>query len=94
MAHTYVKKALNWPAIKPDNSKALDSYAIFITECQFAVNNANSARALEYSENMKLLNRKLPFYLQEQWRNVVYELKDRKEAVTFQNLVNFVRKEA
>lgn len=37
---------------------------------------------------------KLPFYLQEKWRNVVYELKDRKEAVTFQNLVNFVRKEA
>nr|XP_034339443.1 uncharacterized protein LOC105341007 [Crassostrea gigas] len=94
VAHTYVKKALDWPAIKPDNSKALDSYAIFLTECQFAVNNVNSARVLEYSENMKLLIRKLPFYLQEKWRNVVYELKDRKQAVTFQNLVNFVRKEA
>lgn len=45
VAQTYVKKALNWPAIKPDNSKALDSYAIFLTECQFAVKNVDSARS-------------------------------------------------
>lgn len=58
------------------------------------MNNVDSARVLEYSENMKLLIRKLPFYLQEKWRNVVNELKDKKEAVKFQNLVSFVRKEA
>lgn len=94
VAQTYVKKALNWPAIRPDNSKALDSYAIFSTEYQFSVNNVDSGRVLEYSDNMKLLIRKLLFYLQEKWRNVVYELKDKKEAVKFQNLVNFFRKEA
>ena len=43
---------------------------------------------------MKLLVRKLPFYLQEKWRNCVYELKNRKQTVKFENLVNFVRKEA
>lgn len=49
---------------------------------------------LENSENMKPLIRKLPFNWQGKWRNVVYELKDKKESVKFQNLVNFVRKEA
>lgn len=43
---------MNWPTIKPDNSKALVSYAIFLIECQFVVNNVNSARVPEYSENM------------------------------------------
>ena len=43
---------------------------------------------------MKLLIRKLPFYSQAKWRNSVYELKNRKQTVIFENLVNFVRKEA
>ncbi|XP_062610669.1 uncharacterized protein LOC134272455 [Saccostrea cucullata] len=59
---------------------------VFLTECQHAVNNVASARALEYPENMKLIVKKLPFYLQEKWRNVVYELKDRREVVKFENL--------
>lgn len=38
VAQTYVKKAFNWLAIKPDNSKASYSNAIFLTEGQIAVN--------------------------------------------------------
>ena len=94
IAQAYVKRALNWQTVKQDNTRALDDFAIFLTECQYAVYNVDSARVLEYSENMKLLIRKLPFYLQEKWRNIVYELKDRKQTVKFENLVNFVRKEA
>jgi hypothetical protein len=47
---------------------------------------------LEYSENLKSLVKKLPYYLHEKWRNVVYELKDRKQLVRFQHLVDFVHK--
>ena len=61
----YVKKALNWQTVKQDNTRALDDFAIFLTECQYANNNVDSARVLEYSEKMKLLIRKLPFYLEE-----------------------------
>ncbi|XP_061191629.1 uncharacterized protein LOC133199818 [Saccostrea echinata] len=94
VAQAYVRKALNWSSIKQDNARGLDDYAIFLTECQHAVNNVTSARALEYPENMKLIIKKLPFYLQEKWRNVVYELKDRREVLKFENLVKFVRKES
>ena len=63
IAHAYVKRAINWPTIKPDNPKALDEFAIFLRECQYAVNNVEAARVLEYSENLKHLVQKLPFYL-------------------------------
>ena len=66
----------------------------YFAKCQYEVNNVYSVRGLKYSENMKLLIRILPFYLQEKWRNIFYKLKDTKQAVKFQNLGNFVRKEA
>jgi len=94
IAQAYVKKALDWPIIKPDNGKALDEYAIFLRECQYAIDNIEAARILEYSENLKLLVKKLPFYLHEKWRNIVYDTKEKKEVVKFQQLVSFVRKEA
>ena len=93
-AQAYVKRALNWQTVEQDNTRALDDFAIFLIECQYAVNNVDSARVLEYSENMNLLIKKLLFYLQEKWRTIVYELKDRKQTLKFENLVNFVRKEA
>lgn len=85
---------MDWPIIKPDGAKALDTYGIFLKECQFAIQNVEAVRILEYSENLKQLVKKLPYYLHEKWRNIVYELKQRKEIVKFHHLVNFVHKEA
>ena len=93
IAHSYVQRAMNWPFIKADHPKALDDFAIFLQECMYAVNYVDAAKVLEYSENLKLLIQKLPFYMQEKWRNVVYETKSRKNIVTFSNLVEFVKKE-
>lgn len=94
IAHSFVQKVLNWPLIKPDNPKALDEFSIFLTECLYAVQNVDEVRVLEYSENLKLLVRKLPFYLQEKWRNIVYETKSRHQTVKFQQLVEFVKRES
>lgn len=41
-----------------------------------------------------MLVKKLPFYLHEKWRSIVYDTKEKKEVVKFQQLVSFVRKEA
>ena len=83
IAQAYVKRALNWQTVKQDNTRALDDFAIFLIECQYAVNNVDNARVLEYSENMNLV-KKLLFYLQEKWRTIVYELKDRKQTLKFE----------
>ncbi|XP_061180168.1 uncharacterized protein LOC133188682 [Saccostrea echinata] len=87
-------KALNWPLVKQDSAKALDQFAIFLRECQYAVENIDAGRVLEYSENLKLLVKNLPFYLHDKRRNCVYELKEKKLSVKFHHLVDFVRKEA
>ncbi|VDI74707.1 Hypothetical predicted protein [Mytilus galloprovincialis] len=94
IAHSYVQRAMNWPFIKADHPKALDDFAIFLQEWMYAVNYVDAVKVLEYSENLKLLIQKLPFYMQEKWRNVVYETKSRKNIVTFSHLVEFVKKEA
>ncbi|XP_062567166.1 CAP-Gly domain-containing linker protein 1-like [Saccostrea cucullata] len=94
IAQAYVKKALDWPVVKQENAKDLDQFAIFLRECQYAVENIDAGRVLEYSENLKLLVKKLPFYLHDKWRNCVYDLKEKKLSVKFYHLVDFVRKEA
>ena len=58
IAQSYnIKKALDWPIIKTV-AKALDSFSIYLKECQFAIENVEAARVLEYSENLKLLGQK------------------------------------
>ena len=92
IAQSYIKKALDWPIIKTDDAKALDSFSIYLKECQFAIENVEAARMLEYSENVKLLVKKLPYYLHEKWRNIVYDLKEKRQIVKFHHLVNFAKK--
>ena len=93
IAYEYVKRALDWPQIKSDNSKGLDEFGIFLRECQFVVENVEAARVFEYSDNLKLLM-KLPFFLHEKWRNIVFETKRKGYVIKFSQLVDFVRQEA
>ena len=94
IAHAYVKKAINWPTVKPDNPKSLDDFAIFLRECLYAVENVDAAKILEYSENLKHLVQKLPFYMHDKWRNIVFETKAKNQVVKFSQLVEFVKREA
>jgi hypothetical protein len=94
VAHSFVKKALSWRNIKPNDAKGLDEYAIFLVECYNAVQSIKSMKILEYSENMKQLVMKLPYYLHDRWRNLVCQVKERGETVVFQHIVDFVRREA
>ena len=90
----YVKRAINWSQIKPDNVKGIDEFAIFITECEQAVKDIDSLKILEYAENFKRIVGKLPFNLQEKWRNVVQNRRDSGKKPVFHDLVVFVRREA
>ena len=94
IANAFIKKALNWPNIKGDNPKSLDEFAIFLTECENAVRSIDAVKVLEYSENLKQLVRKLPYYMHDKWRNLVQSSKDRGEVVNFHHLVCLVKQEA
>lgn len=79
VASAFVRKALEWPAIKPDNPKGLEEFATFLAECQNAVGSMDGhvMNILNYQENLKNLVAKLPIYLMDRWRTLVYQKKDK-----------------
>ena len=81
IASAFIKRALDWPNIKPGDSKAHDQYALFLIECQNAANSIDARRILEYSENIRQLMRKLPFHLHDRWRSIVLRTKANKQTV-------------
>jgi hypothetical protein len=94
VANAYIKRALDWPIIKSDNPSGLDSYAIFLVECQNAVNAIDALRILEYSENLKRLVTKLPYRLHDKWRSIAQETREKGAVVKFDQLVRMVQREA
>jgi hypothetical protein len=94
IANAFIRKAMEWPQIKADNAKGLDKFAIFLTECENALNSIEAMRILEYSENLRRLVGKLPFHMHVKWRNLVFDTKEKCGTVQFRHLVDLVRKEA
>ncbi|XP_074651595.1 uncharacterized protein LOC141906248 [Tubulanus polymorphus] len=94
IASAYVKKALEWPIVKQDNPKLLDELGMFLMECQNAIIDLKGVKLLEYPDNIKRIVNKLSYGLQERWRNVVCNLKEKGRSVAFDDLVTFIRKES
>ena len=94
IANAYIKKALDWNPIKGDDSKSLDEFSMFLVECENAANSIEALRVLEYSENIKRLIGKLPYFLHDKWRSIVMQKKERNQIVSFANLVAFVKCES
>ena len=90
----FVKKALSWPVISSNDSKALDEYGTFLSECENAVQSLDSVKVLEYSDNFKQIVCKLPYFMHDRWRNIVFQIRQKGNRVKFHNLVTFVRQEA
>ncbi|CAC5385829.1 unnamed protein product [Mytilus coruscus] len=94
IANAFIKRALEWPTIQAGDSRSLDDFSLFLIECENAAESMEAMRILEYSENIKRLMMKLPFYFHDRWRNVVMRTKEKKESVTFTHFVQFVKQEA
>ncbi|XP_013406078.1 uncharacterized protein LOC106170651 [Lingula anatina] len=94
VAQSYIKKATQWPNVKPGDISALDNFGIFLRECHYAVGSIASTTILEYPENIKKLSQKLPQPMQDRWRSHAYKKKEKGLKVTFETLVDFVQREA
>ncbi|XP_014677761.1 PREDICTED: uncharacterized protein LOC106817594 [Priapulus caudatus] len=86
VAAAYIKRALDWPVIKPDNAKALDDFAVFLMECQHAVGSIQAGQVLEYADHIRQLLKKLPFYLHDRWKTTVQRTKSSERVVQFKHL--------
>lgn len=70
----YMEKALNWSIIRPDDGKALYSYALYLRSCCNAAQNCQYMSELDLPSNMKQIVSKLPYKLRERWRTVVCDI--------------------
>lgn len=69
----YLDKALNWPTIKSDDTKALEAYALFLT------NRKNDyLEELENAANMHTIISKLPYRQRERFRSVAIDIQKKQ----------------
>jgi hypothetical protein len=47
VSNAFIKKALDWPTLKPGDSKALDEFSLFLIECKNAAVSIDAMRILE-----------------------------------------------
>ncbi len=89
----YMERANSWPAIKPEDSKALQDFAMSLRACGTAMSDMDYMEEFNAISNMRNIILKLPFKLKEKWRTVAYELQEQR-AVKMLDLIAFIEKQA
>ncbi len=91
MSSAYMKKALEWPAVKPEDTKALQAFAIFLRSYCNVMEDMKYSHEVNLSSNLKILVMKLPYKLRERWRSYVLEFQENQNnRPQFKDLVLFV----
>ena len=94
IAEAYIKKALDWQMIKPEDGDALQSFALFLTGCSNTMADISYMEELDNTANIKALANKLPYRLKEAWRKSACDLQEKtKKRVKFKDFVDFVNKQ-
>ena len=90
VASSYLKKVLQWQNVKHDDAHGLKLFSIFLGKCKSAMNGISELSVLNHSPNLQSIVTKLPPYLQNKWRDVVYKMKMSRKQPQFADLVDFV----
>ncbi len=87
----YMEKALNWPAIKPDDINGLQAYALLLRGYCNVMVNLQYMDEINVSSNLKNIMMKLPYRLREKWRTTACELQERNGCrLKFIDMVDFI----
>ncbi len=94
IASSYIEKALAWPAVKSEDVKALQAYALFLRNCCNVMTELQHMKELDMPTNMRMIMTKLPYKFREKWRTTVHELLERRNRrAVFNDLVTFVERQ-
>lgn len=95
IATAYIKKAMEWPQIRPEDRKGLNAFALFLVGCCNTVNDVDYMEEMNNPTNMKSILSKLPFKLKERWRSYAYDIQERtRKRARFPDLVEYVYRQA
>ncbi|XP_024123270.2 uncharacterized protein LOC112143483 [Oryzias melastigma] len=95
IATAYMNRAFNWPQIKPDDSKALQSYSLFLTGCNNAMQDICHLQELDHPTNLRIIVSKLPYKMREMWRVSAFDIQEATgRRAKFSDLAKFVNRQA
>ena len=95
IASAYESKALNWPAIKVEDGKALNRFSIYLAGCKNAMEGSQYSSKFDQPDSIQKLILKLPFNMRERWHRVVDDIMEQqKRPVKFDDAVMFIDREA
>ncbi|KAL0152844.1 hypothetical protein M9458_051849, partial [Cirrhinus mrigala] len=90
----YMDKVLSWKAIRPEDTRALQDYHLFLRACCNAMDDVRYMKELNLATNMQTILSKLPFKLRDKWRAVACELQEKRNTqAVFKDIVDFVEKQ-
>ena len=85
---TYESKALNWPAIKVEDGKALNRFSIYLAGCKNAMEGSQYSSKFDQPDSIQKLILKLTFNMRERWRRVIDNIMEQqKRPVKFDDVV-------
>lgn len=94
IARAYMDKALAWPSIKPDDTKSLQAYTLFLQGCCNAMEDVNYMKELDMPSNMLIIIKKLPYRLRDKWRTVACDFQVKyNQRATFKDVVDFLERQ-
>lgn len=94
LARAYMEKIHNWPPIKGEDIKALQSFSLFLRGCSNLTEHIVHIKELDLPINMRSILLKLPYKLRERWRNVACDLQEtRGQRALFGDVVAFIEKQ-
>ncbi|KAJ8402854.1 hypothetical protein AAFF_G00361680 [Aldrovandia affinis] len=73
VTNAYLEKALSWTAIKADDGKALQAYALYLRGCYNAMQDLEYLKELDIPSNLRLMTSKLPYKLRDKWRTAAHD---------------------
>ncbi|KAJ8412275.1 hypothetical protein AAFF_G00145420 [Aldrovandia affinis] len=73
VTNAYLEKALSWTAIKADDGKALQAYALYLRGCYNAMQDLEYLKELDIPSNLRLMTFKLSYKLRDKWRTAAHD---------------------
>lgn len=89
----YVNKALSWSRFS-GTTQTLKRFLFFLTKCKTAMMRVSHMTELNHPTNMQTIVRKLPYNLQERWRDRVVKMKEKGKIADFKDIAEFVESAA
>ena len=91
LSMSYLNKITDWPIIKGEDNVSLKKFAMFLNCCYSAMQSLSYMHVLNNPCNMLCIWKKLPYYLQNKWRESVNAARRNSQRdLTFPELVKFV----